>query len=272
MNKIIAPISDAIIMAVSKLVNDSQAETWREPSHSDIAFQIQQAGLAAVDPKFKGQVVGKTKRIREILNWAMLNDEMKGGQLIAGLIFCIRGCGGFRVDSPNYVGEDAIRTAMDSFAAEGFDLLIDGEFRPKMLENLSGISLTEALEKYVLRAKKGYADAALLAGTGKDLLEATAAHVIEMKYGSYEQANFPTLLGFAFNAVGLTATNGKTPLERLDQALYDAGCALNTLRNKEGTGHGRPWKSSLSEEDAKIALEVMGIIAERLLNKLKTPL
>jgi hypothetical protein len=45
-----APLNDAIIVALARLVDDSQTET-REPSHSDIEFQINRAGLAAGDPK-----------------------------------------------------------------------------------------------------------------------------------------------------------------------------------------------------------------------------
>jgi len=35
----------------------------------------------------------------------------------------------------------------------------------------------------VRRAKRGAADAALVTGTGKDLLEAVAAHVLQQRYG-----------------------------------------------------------------------------------------
>lgn len=43
--------------------------------------------------------------------------------------------------------------------------------------------MTEALHAYVRRAKKGSMDSALLAGTGKDLLEAVAKHVLLVKWG-----------------------------------------------------------------------------------------
>src|SRR5713226_4595178 len=110
--KTAAPLSDAIIIAVSKLVDDAQAEKWREPSHSEIEFQITKAGLSSADPNRQGQTVGKAKRVRAVLNWAIENDESKGGAMILQLISHIRGCGGFRPQSPNYVGEDAIQTAI----------------------------------------------------------------------------------------------------------------------------------------------------------------
>lgn len=269
----VTPLSDAIIIAVSKLVDDAQAERWREPSHSEIAFQIDKAGLSRVDPNQRGQTLGKAKRVRSVLYWALENDERRGGDFVARLLSHIRGCGGFRDSSPNYVGKEAIQVAVDAFGSQGFDLTSDGELQPKVLDNLTGTLLTEALESYVRRAKKGATDAALLAGTGKDLLEATAAHAIVSKYGDYaKQSNFPTLLAQAFVALDMSIPDdgkGDSPLQRLERSFYEAGCAINTLRNKEGTGHGRPWITTLSSHDAKSAVETMGIIAEYMLNRLK---
>jgi hypothetical protein len=60
------------------------------------------------------------------------------------------------------------------------------------------------LRQYAQRAIRGSQDAALVAGTGKDLLEAVAAYSLLATYGSYdEHSNFPTLLGQAFTALTL---------------------------------------------------------------------
>ena len=134
--------------------------------------------------------------------------------------------------------------------------------------------MTDALRSYVRRAKRGVEDAALGVGTGKDLLEATAAHVVREKFGGYSSnANFPTLLGQAFVAVGLATPHdpkepGEPPRRDVERALYGLGCAVNRLRNKEGTGHGRPWLPGVSQGEARNAVEAMGIIAERLLDAL----
>ena len=110
-----------------------------------------------------------------------------------------------------------------------------------------------------------------MTGTGKDLLEATAAHVLQQRYGYYSSlSNFPTLLGQAFTDLGLatnqTAASPSEPPEcRIERALYELACGINQLRNKQGTGHGRPWLPTVSDADARMATELMGIIAERLL-------
>ncbi|HTV56663.1 MAG TPA: abortive infection family protein [Terriglobia bacterium] len=265
-----APLSDAIIIAMARLVDDSQSET-REPSHSDLDFQIERAELKAGDPKTRGQAVGKAKRIRATLSWALENNPAAGELLVANLISHLRGCGGFRATSPNFVGADPTRDAANAFRAEGYELSTEGELRPLILEGLSGSDLTCALEGYVRRAKRGADDAALVTGTGKDLLEATAAHILMERWGSYSSnSNFPTLLGQAFVALDL-ATPAESPQpgepaqKRLERAMYELGCAINTLRNKEGTGHGRPWLPSVTDTEARAAIEFMGAIAERLL-------
>jgi len=269
-----APVSDVIIVAVARLVDDAMTAT-REPSHSEIDFQVSRADLNSADPKHQGQVVGKAKRVRAVLFWAQDNAPDKAEGFVAAMIAVIRGKGGFRSGSPNFVGEDAIADARDAFRSEGFVLSDEGELYPSTLDNLSGVALTDALESYVRRAQRGSADGALLVGTGKDLLEATAAHVINEKFGPYpQQSNFPTLLGQAFTVLGLSTPYAQVqpsepPHRRVERALYEAGCAVNALRNKSGTGHGRPFIPNLSDEEARAAIQLIGIISGLLLRALK---
>ena len=264
------PLNDAIIAAVAELVDDSPPDQRRDPSHSDLEFLINRAGLKKGDPKQDGQPVGKAKRIRGTLSWALEHKPEAGGKLVISLLNHIRGQGGFRNESPNFVGEHAIETAIKVFDLEGNDLSIDGELRSKHLDNLSGTDLTKALESYVRRAKKGSADAALVTGTGKDLLEAVAAHILKQRYGNYSQtSNFPTLLGQTFSDLGLSTPASPVetdrPMWRIEKAMYELACGINQLRNKQGTGHGRPWLPDISDTEAKTVTELMGVIAEYLL-------
>lgn len=236
-----------------------------------------QCSLTDADPKSSGHVVGKAKRVRAALSWALEHSNQNGERFAALLISNIRSSGGFRETSSNFVGHEAIAGAQQSFSEEGFELGSDGSLQPKVLDSLSGSALTEALSAYVSRARKGAEDAALLTGTGKDLLEATAAHVLTERFGSYSyKDNFPTLLGQAFVAAGLATSadkpvQGESPQKRMQRALYDAGCAVNTLRNKQGAGHGRPWLPSVTSAEATAAVEIMGIIADLLLSTLPKP-
>lgn len=265
-----APLSDSIVTALAKLVDDAQST--REPSHSDLEFLIQRSGLQAGDPKAQGMLVGKAKRVRAILGWALENRLGAGEKLAAAIIAQVRGCGGFRPGSPNFVGHEAIQNLADAFGPEGYVLSETGELSPAVLDTLSGAALSEALQGYVRRAKRGVADAALVAGTAKDLLEAIAAHILVERYGAYsKQSNFPTLLGQTYAALGLPTPQspqaaGEPVQHRLARALFESACAVNGLRNKQGTGHGRPWLPTVTEAEARTAVEVMGVVGEYLLH------
>lgn len=266
-----APVNDAIIIAVAQLVDDAQTER-RDPSHSDLEFLIRRNTLTAGDPNSQGQIVGKAKRVRAALSWSLENDPNSGGAFVMGLINLIRGHGGFRESSPNYVGAHAIDNCVAAFGHEGYDFSSDGQLRPKVLDNLSGAALTEALQAYVRRAKRGAEDAALVTGTSKDLLEAVAAHILQQRYSGYSTtSNFPTLLGQVFVALGLATPHdpvlpGETPDRRIERAMYELACGINQLRNKQGSGHGRPWLPTVTDAQARMAIESMGVIAERLLS------
>jgi hypothetical protein len=268
-------LSDAIITAVAQLVDDAQEEGYREPSHSDLQFLVSRAGLDQGDPKTHGQSVGKAKRVRAVCNWALTHRPAAGEEFVAALIGTLQGLGGFRAESSNYVGKQAIRNAVDAFRSEGYSLGTDGDLRPLVLGNLRGAELTDALMSYVRRAQRGSLDAALLAGTGKDLLEATAAHVLDVKWGTVPQTNFPGLLGQAFVALGMAtpqdpAKAAEKPVMSFERALYQLGCGVNTLRNKGGTGHGRPFLPDVSTADARDAVEAMGLIAGFMLRRLSS--
>ena len=266
------PLTEAIAVAIARLVDDSQAEKKREPTHSDIEFQIDHAKLTSADPGRQGKPVGTSKRVRGSLSWALTNNVAAGETLVSGLIATVQGYGGFRTESANYCGAEAVSNLIAAFAAQGWELGTDGTLQPRLLDSLTGRALTSALLVYADRARRGSLDSPLLAGTAKDLLEATAAHVLVEKWGSYPTtSNFPTLLGQAFTALGF-ATPGEPvvsgePIEkRMQRAAYELGCALNALRNKQGTGHGRPWMSNVTPSQARFSIESMGNIASLMLD------
>jgi hypothetical protein len=232
--------------------------------------------LTKADPKSQGQTVGKEKRVRATLSWALEYDFQNGQRFVSQAVGFIRSRGGFRADSQNFVGNESIRNLRSEFGKEGFELTEDGDLRPKILESLTGQELTQALQNYVRRAQKGSEDAALVTGTGKDLLEAVAAHVLfELNNVTSPPHNFPTLLGQAFIALSLKTSAekvepGESPQHRMQRGLFDAALAVNTLRNKQGTGHGRPWIPQVTEAESRNAIQVMGIVSDMMLACLKS--
>ena len=268
------PLTDTIATAVSELV---QAE--RPPSHDQLDRLFARTGLAAIDPRREGSQVGKLKRVRTVLTHAIDANPDAGAQLVSLLIDAVRAGGGFRPTSANYVGTQALQDVQEAFRSEGYELDADGVLRPALLDNLDEDEISDALKRYVRRIRSGATDAALVTGSGKDLLEAVARHVLVERTGSYnERMGFPGTLFQAFDLKQLATPSGPAlkavednldadPLRRFEQMLYLLGVAVNTLRHAEGTGHGRPFPPTVSDLEAKVAVEAMGIISELLLEK-----
>ena len=270
-------LSETVVQAVARLVDDAGAT--REPSHFDIEGLFRRSGLLDADPnQDPAGRVGKKKRVEQVLRWAMDHNEHAGVQVVVGLIAVVRGCGGFRPGSPNYCGADPIASCVEAFTDEPVELTVDGLLRPRSLAGLTGRQLTKALRSYVERAQRGYEDSVLVAGTDKDLIEATAAHVLAERYGGYSSSNFPTLLGQAFSALGLPAQRPNPAPGGLEGArvamavsIYELGCAVNRLRNKAGAGHGRPFMPELTAAEVRAATEAAGLVAGRMLDELSGP-
>lgn len=149
------PVTDTIAHALMQLVDDSNNNgVYREPSHADIEFHVNQAGLAGHDPKQQGQLIGKAKRVRAVLYAVMDSSPVAASRFASGLLAKVRACGGFREASTNYVGREAIDNAKAAFDAEGFVLTDDGTLSPKVLSSLHGIALTDALAAYARRAQR----------------------------------------------------------------------------------------------------------------------
>jgi hypothetical protein len=220
--------------------------------------------------------VGKRKRVQRVLRWAIDNNPVAGRMAVSRLIEVVRGCGGFQPGSSNYSGDDPIRTCIEAFATEPTELTRDELLRSRSLLGLNGRELTAALRSYVTKAQNGYHDSVLVAGTDKDLIEATAAHVLAELYGVVPTAgDFPILLGQAFGALNLAARRPKVESGGLNGAtvamsvaIYDLGCAVNRLRNKAGSGHGRPFVTNLSSAHIRAATEAAGLVAGWMLDAL----
>jgi hypothetical protein len=273
------PLNEAISIGVAQLFADDPVNRRdpearpRDPSHHTLGECFERVGLSGADIK-----AGKEKRVRAVLSWALDHDIDSGRRLVAILVATAKGSGGFRVDSPNYVGVEPEKNARSIFRSEGWVLTSDGDLEPAVMgDDLAGPDVTAALAAYVRRAARGMEDDALVIGTSKDLVEATAAHVLMERWGSYPSgSSFEALLGQAYVAVGL-AVPGDRELateparKKLERGLFQAALGINKLRNRAGTGHGRPFISEVSPVEARLAVKTMGCVAELLLDAQRSP-
>lgn len=266
-------LDTSIIVSFARLFEQSSS-VYRKPSHSEISKVLQDLNIVDLDPKIADPGLSKVKRV-EFLLYTLTSEDMdsiKGQDLFFRLLDLLRGYGGFRADSDNYVGKEAFENFKYVLKSSGIFIDDGGNIIPAILDNLTESEYEEALLKYIRRAKKGSMDAALLVGTSKDLLEAVSYHVILKKMGTYKQKHFSTLLGLAFNCLGMTTPADKgefSHVEKMESSFYELGCSINNLRNREGTGHGRPFLPSIANHEATAAIEAMGMISEYMMKKLE---
>lgn len=255
------------------------------PSHDQLDRAFARVGLNAGDPAPGGKTpagspLGKTKRVREVFVHATDHAPDAGIRLATQLVGLLRADGMFSVTLESYAGLEKIQRLRESFDRIGYELDDNGALRLKVIDNLSGTELTDALRSYVNRVNFNPDDAALQVGTGKELDEATARHVLEQKLGSYPTSgrvsNFPYTLTQAFTLLGLetppTLQLNADPHRAVQQCLFQLAIEVNRLRNDAGTGHGRPSEprrtASLSPAEGRLVARATALVAGAMLDLL----
>jgi hypothetical protein len=256
------------------------------PSHDELDRAIARAGLGAGDPGPGGRSklgpVGKTKRVRQLLVFATDNDAEAGLSLGRQLVDLLRADGMFEPTLETYAGADKVVRLRDAFDRIGLVLDATGALRPKVIDNLEGSALTEALQTLVTRINASPDDPALLVGSGKELDEAAARHVLKERLGDYpiggHAGSFPVTLAQAFNVLGLEVPPdlqphlSGDPHRQVQQCLFLLGVAVNRLRNDVGTGHGRPdgprRTAPLAPAEGRLVARTTALLAGLLLDEL----
>lgn len=263
-------INEEIARCLAEFFNDR-----RGPSHDELTRAFLRFGLSVSDSAEQpGDVQGKKKRLRRVLTYCLDNNREAGDQLVLALVPAIKATGAFRSQSPAYAGKDVIEAAQEAFRIEGYDLDNEGNLRRIVLNDLDAPNAPEVLRGYIDRARRGEHDAALVLGTGKDLLEATARHVLVRATGSYpSHDNFQTTLYQAFYHLGLKPStdmlrlSDQDPNAAIQESLFVLGNAINRLRNAQGTGHGRPFPTTVNDREARTAVQAMALISQMLLDR-----
>lgn len=256
------------------------------PTHDQLDQSFLRWDLQAGDPAPGGRMpggkpMGKSKRIRNLLVFATDSNPLAGLEVAKQIVSLCRADGLFMPSQPTYVGSDKVDRLAAAFDRLGFTLSDNGQLRQKVIDNLSGRELTAALREYVDRINLNPDDAALQVGSGKELDEATARHVLEQRIGSYptqgRESHFPFTLAQAFSLVGFSVPAEQISLDRdphkaVQQSLFILATSVNRLRNEVGTGHGRPSESQktppLTSGEARLVARATALVSGALLDQL----
>lgn len=258
-------------------------DTPGSPSHNQLRDAFTRHGLNHLDPAPDGRTsngthMGKMKRVRHMFASPAAHTMTAGLPLARELVGLCRAHGGFNPDSESYAGSGRVTQLVQALVPLGLTLDPDGSVRQTVIDNLSGTELTAELRSYVDRINSNPDDAPLQVGTGKELDEAAARHVLKELLGDYSVSdNFPVTLTSAFTAIGMATPTelpklDPDPHRAVDQCLFLLATAVNRLRNDAGTGHGKPdpprKTAALSPAEARLVARATALVAGALLDKL----
>lgn len=260
-------------------------EVGRGPAHDQLGQAFVRAGLHQGDPARGGRTpagspLGKTKRIRQVFAYATDHGPNAGLMLAREVVALLRADGAFSPNLDNYAGPQKIGRLRDTFGRVGFSLDFNGALRSTVIDNLTGTQLTDALRALVDRINLTPDDAPLQIGTGKELDEATARHVLIERTGSYPTGgrggSFPVTLAATFTALGFAVPPDvqldNDPHRAVRHCLFLLAFAVNRLRNEAGSGHGRPDQprrtQPLTTTEARLVARATAVIAGAMLDEL----
>lgn len=253
-------------------------ESGKGPSHDELDRLFIKSTLSGFDPApdARSRDVGKMKRVRGGLVDGSEADQAAALMFVKDLTAMLKARGCFTPASDQYAGDEVIRAAQSALKGVGWRLDGSGDLNPESVAGLAGRDLSEALQQYVRRIQRASDDEALTIGSAKELLEASARHVMVESTGTYDaRADFPTTFFRASTVVGTGVPTSKMiddldadPFRAVEQGLALTALAINRLRNAEGTGHGRPHPTQATRRQGIIAAQAAAAICHVLFPEL----
>jgi hypothetical protein len=244
------------------------------PSHSKLtsAFLAGGYGDVAPAPPHGAQGPNKEARVQRTV-LAAIKRPNGARQLVDALLVQLRLNGQF---DKEWQGYDAskFRTLERAFARSGWSLSADGFISP-----VSGLDLTtggrDALDEQIARIRGATDDPGQLLGSAKDLLEAVSKFVLEeFSVPVSKNADFGHLWHLARDRLGILPAQidkslpGADSIRAILQSSWTIAEQANTLRGKQGTGHGRTLPTGVSPELALLVVREACSVAEYVLTTL----
>lgn len=241
------------------------------PRHSSLTSVFTAHGFGDVAPYVDG-LPNKEDRVRQTIIEAARSPRRARG-LVDALLGEMRAERCFYTDSHDFDKAKVI-TAQQAFRRAGWMLADDG-----VLSSLGAVDLDtggrEVLDEQLGRLRKATDDPALLLGTAKELLESVAKFVLEgLGAEPRKNADFGELWYLARERLGLLPESisstepGAQSVKKILGNAWVIAEQVNTLRCREGTGHGRTLPTGVTPEVALLVVREACSVAELTLRTL----
>lgn len=260
-----APITDDVIAAIAKFFHAGHG-----PSHSEISRVLTGTGHGdgyTYTPGAQGP--NKEQRILQGLALAQ-RQPARARDLLDALLSLLRVNA---LIGPSASGEDVDRLKR-ALSSAGWYLTRDGHAQPFGQVDLD-TGGRAALDEQVARLRRSTGDPALLIGTAKDLLETVSKFVLEeVGYPGIDKMGYNQLWHLARERLGVLPQQvdpdlpGADAIRAIHQSTWNIADQVNTLRNLQGTGHGRTLPSGVSEDLAMLVVREAATVADYMLARL----
>lgn len=265
------PASDDVAAALGAFVGGGAG-----PTHSKLTRAFGRAGYAKAAPYDRNSndprdQPNKEDRVRDTVG-AAFRDPHRALELIESILVEFRAFGFFESadDSPEEDDRRANAKALTkAFARRDWELDGHGSLRPAGVGAVSSVEGRPAIEYQLERLRRTGDDPALMLGTAKEMLESTAKYVLDafsVPYGA--RTSFDELWHHTRDRLGLLPQDvdvskpGGSEVREILGACWVIARNCNTLRNAEGTGHGRTLPTGVTSEMALLVVREACSVAE----------
>ena len=226
-------------------------DSWY-PSHTglDDIFSRRDIDVPRVDER--GENLNKPRRLRAAFEAADAQGEGAVKWFVNDIVEEMRFQNVFAQPTPGRL--ELIEKLRSALAAAGATLDTDGRIQSKFVGPNIAAGGRETVDRLQALLRRDNLDPASILGTSKDLLEATAKHLLHEHEPDARPGDMPGIVPQAMRGAGLATRPGEiaSPNAKAIAGLRDqvvkTAAAVAPLRNKGGDGHGHLEPTDVSPQ------------------------
>lgn len=226
-------------------------DSWY-PSHTGLNDIFSRRGIDVPQVDERGESVNKARRLRAAFDAANAQGEGAVKWLVNEIVEEMRFHNVFTDSNPGRL--ELIEKLRIALAPAGATLEADGRIQSKFMGPYIVAGGRETVNRLQALLRRDDLDPGSILGTSKDLLEATAKHLLREHDPDARPGDMLGIVSQAMRAAGLAtrpseiASPNAKAIAGLREQVVKTAAAVAPLRNKGGDGHGHLEPTDVSPE------------------------
>lgn len=240
------PWIDDVALALRRLMDESQ-----HPTHSELD-DVRLLGMKIPQDKADGEKMTKPQRLRAAFDLADAHSETAVKQLVVLIVTEMRVQSVFDHASVRRAG--LIEDLRRALAGAGAILHSDGTITAGNVGPEVSTGGRATIDRLQSQLRSGNLDAGAVLGTAKDLLEATAKHLLHEHDPTARPSDMPAIVTQAMRAADLSTRPGEIggpdprAVAEIRGLIVKSAEIVARQRNEGGDGHGHLELSAVTPE------------------------